>query len=162
MRAERILDRGAVPPAAMVAGIRAEPIDLPQAYERVIGLASELQAVCFLPRGVRAAATVARIGLRRNGRELPLGTGFLVSRHGCRFETASDVGHRSAHVIKVGDFGCRCAPSSRGHRRKARYRVTKRRRADPKRPTRADTALSCPSVRRSPSCGAPAEMVGWT
>ncbi|MFF9803078.1 hypothetical protein ACF1G3_37510 [Streptomyces rochei] len=79
VRAERILDRGAVPPAAVVAGIRAEPMDLPQAYERIIGLASELQAASFLPRGVRAAATVARIGLRRNGRELPLGTGFLVS-----------------------------------------------------------------------------------
>ncbi|MDQ1041834.1 hypothetical protein QFZ76_000069 [Streptomyces sp. V4I2] len=79
VRAERILDRGAVPPAAMVAGIRAQPMDLPQAYERIIGLASELQAASFLPRGVRAAATVARIGLRRNGRELPLGTGFLVS-----------------------------------------------------------------------------------
>ncbi|MFD8819784.1 trypsin-like serine peptidase [Streptomyces sp. NPDC059627] len=78
-RAERILTRSGIPPAAAVAGVRAEPLELPQVHERIIGLSNELQAVSFLPRGVRAAATVARISLRSDGRELPLGTGFLVS-----------------------------------------------------------------------------------
>ncbi|MFF5143768.1 trypsin-like serine peptidase [Streptomyces sp. NPDC013157] len=78
-RAERILTRSGIPPAAAVAGVRADPLELPQVHERIIGLSNELQAVSFLPRGTRAAATVARISLRSNGRELPLGTGFLVS-----------------------------------------------------------------------------------
>ncbi|WP_327691062.1 MULTISPECIES: serine protease [unclassified Streptomyces] len=78
-RAERILTRAGIPPGAVVADIHAEPLDLPQVHERIIGLANDLQAVSFLPRGVRAAAAVARISLRQNGRELPLGTGFLVS-----------------------------------------------------------------------------------
>ncbi|MFF5521678.1 trypsin-like serine peptidase [Streptomyces coeruleorubidus] len=78
-RAERILSRGGVPATAVVAQIHAEPLDLPQAHERIIGLSHDLQAANFLPRGARAARTVARITLRRDGRELPLGTGFLVS-----------------------------------------------------------------------------------
>ncbi|MBC2900328.1 S1 family peptidase [Streptomyces cupreus] len=78
-RAERILSRGGVPATAVVAQIHAEPLDLPQAHERIIGLSNDLQAANFLPRGARAARTVARITLRQGGRELPLGTGFLVS-----------------------------------------------------------------------------------
>ncbi|CAL9350733.1 trypsin-like serine peptidase [Streptomyces sp. enrichment culture] len=78
-RAERILSRGGVSATAAVAAIHADALDLPQAYERIIGLSNDLQAVNFLPRGVRAARTVARITLRRGGRELPMGTGFLVS-----------------------------------------------------------------------------------
>lgn len=78
-RAERILSRGGVPAAAVVAQIHAEPLDLPQAHERIIGLSNDLQAANFLPRGARAARTVARLTLRRAGREIPLGTGFLVS-----------------------------------------------------------------------------------
>ncbi|MEU9736911.1 serine protease [Streptomyces sp. NPDC048002] len=80
-RAERILSRGDVPATAVVDRIHAEPLDLPAAYERIIGLSNDLQAANFLPRGARAARTVARIGVRDGGRELPLGTGFLVSPH---------------------------------------------------------------------------------
>lgn len=79
VRADRILDRGGLSPSAVVADIRGEAMDLPQANERIIDLSNELQAWSFLPRGVRAGATVARITLRRDGRELPHGTGFLVS-----------------------------------------------------------------------------------
>ncbi|MFC8663643.1 trypsin-like serine peptidase [Streptomyces sp. NPDC057199] len=78
-RAERLLDRGGVPPAAAVAGVRAEALDMPDTRERIIGISKDLQAWSFLPRGARAASTVARISIRHNGRELPHGTGFLVS-----------------------------------------------------------------------------------
>ncbi|MET9515862.1 serine protease [Streptomyces sp. NPDC002994] len=78
-RAERLLDRGGVPPAAAVAGIRAEALDVPDTRERIIGISKDLQAWSFLPRGARAASTIARISIRHNGRELPHGTGFLVS-----------------------------------------------------------------------------------
>ncbi|MFI6807030.1 trypsin-like serine peptidase [Streptomyces luteogriseus] len=79
VRADRILDRGGLSPSAVVADIHREAMDLPDANERIIDLSNELQAWSFLPRGVRAGATVARITLRRDGRELPHGTGFLVS-----------------------------------------------------------------------------------
>ncbi|KOV98959.1 peptidase [Streptomyces sp. NRRL B-1140] len=79
VRADRILDRGGLSPSAVVADIHREAMDLPDANERIIDLSNELQAWSFLPRGVRAGATVARITRRRDGRELPHGTGFLVS-----------------------------------------------------------------------------------
>ncbi|MGA5201841.1 trypsin-like serine peptidase [Streptomyces variegatus] len=79
VRADRILDRGGLSASSVVADIHREAMDLPDAYERIIDLSNELQAWSFLPRGVRAGATVARITLRRDGRELPHGTGFLVS-----------------------------------------------------------------------------------
>ncbi|MFD5949566.1 trypsin-like serine peptidase [Streptomyces collinus] len=79
VRADRILDRGGLSPSAVVADIHREAMDLPDANERIIDLSNELQAWSFLPRGVRAGATVARITLRRDGRELPHGTGFLAS-----------------------------------------------------------------------------------
>ncbi|MEU6686898.1 serine protease [Streptomyces sp. NPDC046832] len=79
VRADRILDRGGLSPSAVVADIHREAMDRPDANERIIDLSNELQAWSFLPRGVRAGATVARITLRRGGRELPHGTGFLVS-----------------------------------------------------------------------------------
>ncbi|MFJ7292181.1 trypsin-like serine peptidase [Streptomyces collinus] len=79
VRADRILERGGLSPSAVVADIHREAMDLPDANERIIDLSNELQAWSFLPRGVRAGATVARITLRRDGRELPHGTGFLVS-----------------------------------------------------------------------------------
>ncbi|MEU0201804.1 MULTISPECIES: serine protease [unclassified Streptomyces] len=79
VRADRILDRGGLSPSAVVADIHGEAMDLPDANERIINLSNELQAWSFLPRGVRAGATVARITLRRDGRELPHGTGFMVS-----------------------------------------------------------------------------------
>ncbi|MFF3378463.1 trypsin-like serine peptidase [Streptomyces sp. NPDC002680] len=78
-RAERILDRGGLSPSAVVSALHAEAMDMPEANERIINLSNELQAWSFLPRGVRVGSTVARITLRRNGRELPHGTGFLVS-----------------------------------------------------------------------------------
>ncbi|MEU1707852.1 serine protease [Streptomyces sp. NPDC005706] len=78
-RATRLLDRHAVPAALAVEAVRAEPLAAPDAYERILGVSKELQAWSFLPRGARAARTVARISTRENGRELPLGTGFLVS-----------------------------------------------------------------------------------
>ncbi|MEU6811154.1 serine protease [Streptomyces sp. NPDC046831] len=78
-RAARLLDRQAVPAAMVVEAVRAEPLAAPDAYERILGVSKELQAWSFLPRGARAARTVARISERDGGRELPLGTGFLVS-----------------------------------------------------------------------------------
>ncbi|MDH6553886.1 endonuclease G [Streptomyces sp. SAI-117] len=78
-RATRLLERHAVPPAMVVEAVRAEPLAPTAAYERILGVSKELQAWSFLPRGSRAARTVARISIRENGRELPLGTGFLVS-----------------------------------------------------------------------------------
>ena len=78
-RATRLLDRQAVPAALAVEAIRAEPLAASAAYERILGVSKDLQAWSFLPRGARAARTVARISVRENGRELPLGTGFLVS-----------------------------------------------------------------------------------
>ncbi|MGX1564983.1 trypsin-like serine peptidase [Streptomyces sp. NPDC055506] len=79
VRAGRILEQGGLSPSAVVADIHGEAMDLPDANERIIDLSNELQAWSFLPRGVRAGASVARITLRRDGRELPHGTGFMVS-----------------------------------------------------------------------------------
>ncbi|KMS76505.1 peptidase [Streptomyces viridochromogenes] len=78
-RAARLLDRHAVPASMVVEAVRAEPLAAPAAYERILGVSKELQAWSFLPRGARAARTIARISVRENGRELPIGTGFLVS-----------------------------------------------------------------------------------
>lgn len=79
VRAARLLDRQAVPAAAAVDSIREDNLTAPAAYERILGLSKELQAWSFLPRGARVARTVARVSARENGRELPIGTGFLVS-----------------------------------------------------------------------------------
>ncbi|MGP3999662.1 trypsin-like serine peptidase [Streptomyces sp. 8N706] len=79
-RTARLLDRYGVPVAAVVESIRKEePLKAPDAFERILGVSKELQAWSFLPRGARAARTIARISVRENGRELPMGTGFLVS-----------------------------------------------------------------------------------
>ncbi|MFF3940448.1 trypsin-like serine peptidase [Streptomyces phaeofaciens] len=78
-RAARLLDRQAVPASLVVEAVRAEPLEATAAYERILGVSRDLQAWSFLPRGTRAARTVARISVRENGRELPVGTGFLVS-----------------------------------------------------------------------------------
>ncbi|WP_243761151.1 trypsin-like peptidase domain-containing protein [Streptomyces sp. YIM 98790] len=78
-RVARLMDRQGVPAAAVIDSVRREPLDEPSVHERIIGLASELQAYSFLPRGTRAAQAVARISMRTAGREIPLGTGFLVS-----------------------------------------------------------------------------------
>ncbi|MET9551033.1 serine protease [Streptomyces sp. NPDC006627] len=98
-RAERILDRGGLSPSAVVSSIHAEALDLPEANERIINLSNELQAWSFLPRGVRAGNTVARITLRRNGRELPHGTGFMVSPR---------LLMTNHHVLPNAEFARRC------------------------------------------------------
>ncbi|MEV7970470.1 serine protease [Sphaerisporangium sp. NPDC088356] len=78
-RAQRLLRRGDLPVAA-VARVVAEGVPSgPRLLEQIIGESSELQAVNFLARGTRAAATVARISLNDGGRLLPRGTAFLVA-----------------------------------------------------------------------------------
>ncbi|MFD0319324.1 trypsin-like serine peptidase [Streptomyces flavalbus] len=99
VRAERILYRGGLSSSAVVASIHAEPLDLPQANERIINLSNELQAWNFLPRGARAASTVARITMRQAGREIPHGTGFLVSPR---------LLMTNQHVLPDADFASRC------------------------------------------------------
>ncbi|GGV73657.1 hypothetical protein GCM10010294_36090 [Streptomyces griseoloalbus] len=79
VRAARLLDRQAVPAAMVMEAVRAEPLAPSAAFERILGVSKELQAWSFLPRGARAARSIARISARENGRELPIGTGFLVS-----------------------------------------------------------------------------------
>ena len=78
-RAGRLLQSGEVPAQAVIELGKANPLGELASLERIIGAASQLQAVSFLPRGARAAATVARISLSHNGREIPQGTGSLVS-----------------------------------------------------------------------------------
>ncbi|WP_347814638.1 serine protease [Streptomyces sp. Tu 3180] len=79
VRTARLLDRQAVPAAMVMEAVRAEPLAPSAAFERILGVSKELQAWSFLPRGARAARSIARISTRENGRELPTGTGFLVS-----------------------------------------------------------------------------------
>jgi V8-like Glu-specific endopeptidase len=78
-RAARLIQRHGVPVEAVVEATRTASLDRPSMHERILGVAKDLQAWSFLPRGVRAARTVARISVSENGRELPIGTGFMVS-----------------------------------------------------------------------------------
>ena len=78
-RSDRLLATGEIPVQAVLEVGRANQLEPLATRERIIGLANQMQAVSFLPRGVRAAATVARITLSRNGREIPQGTGSLIS-----------------------------------------------------------------------------------
>ncbi|GAA1627036.1 hypothetical protein GCM10009733_024720 [Nonomuraea maheshkhaliensis] len=78
-RTARLVQRNGLPVEAALEATRTEALDRPMMYERILGVAKDLQAWSFLPRGVRAARTVARISVRENGREIPIGTGFLVS-----------------------------------------------------------------------------------
>jgi endonuclease G, mitochondrial len=78
-RTARLIQRNGLPVEAALEATRTEALDRPKMYERILGVAKDLQAWSFLPRGVRAARTVARISVRENGREIPIGTGFLVS-----------------------------------------------------------------------------------
>ena len=78
-RAERLLARNETPADAIVKVQAEGTTDRRLALERIIDASNELQSWTFLPRGARVAATVARITLLDQGRELPLGTGFLVS-----------------------------------------------------------------------------------
>jgi V8-like Glu-specific endopeptidase len=78
-RAARLLQQGEVTLEAVVEAARSDTGDRPQLLERIIGASKDFQAVSFLARGSRAAAAVARISMAQGGREIPLGTGFLVS-----------------------------------------------------------------------------------
>ncbi len=78
-RADRLFANGEVPPQVVTDLAAGEPVGRIAALERVIGQVNDLQAVNFLGRGGRAAAAVARISLADNGREVPIGTGSLVS-----------------------------------------------------------------------------------
>jgi endonuclease G len=78
-RCERLMDTGEIPLQAVIEVGKANSLDELAVKERIIGIANELQGVNFLARGARAAATVGRISLLRNGREVPQGTGSLVS-----------------------------------------------------------------------------------
>ncbi|MFG1956536.1 trypsin-like serine peptidase [Nonomuraea sp. NPDC049028] len=78
-RTARLIQRNGVPVEAAIEATRGESLDRTRMYERILGVAKELQAWSFLPRGARAARTVARISVSENGREVPIGTGFLVS-----------------------------------------------------------------------------------
>ena len=78
-RASRLLARNETPADAVVKVAVSPTTNKRLALERIIDASNELQSWTFLPRGARAARTVARISTRDNGRELPLGTGFLVS-----------------------------------------------------------------------------------
>ena len=78
-RAAHLLGNGEVD-AAAVAAAMADPAAVRPAvvFERILGIASELQSVNFLARGERAARSVARISILQNGRLAGFGTGFLV------------------------------------------------------------------------------------
>jgi len=79
-RARRLVRKGETSVEAVLELAAASSIpDRRVALERIIGASNDLQSTSFLIRGTRAAATVARITLIDNGREAPLGTGFLVS-----------------------------------------------------------------------------------
>jgi endonuclease G len=79
-RAERLVKHGETPIEAMVKVAVSDIPDRKAALERIIGETNDLQSWSFLPRGARVAASVARISELDNGREIPLGTGFLVSQ----------------------------------------------------------------------------------
>ncbi|MFI1441902.1 trypsin-like peptidase domain-containing protein [Streptomyces fructofermentans] len=77
-RASRLMARGGVS-EAIVAGVYSEALTKRRANERIIGIGNESQPWAFLPRGARAASSIARISVRHNGVDMPLGTGFMVS-----------------------------------------------------------------------------------
>jgi endonuclease G, mitochondrial len=79
LRASRLVESGLVPFSALVAAVRSEPETAKIVLERIIGEHNELQPVTFLTRGAKVARTVGRVSLRRAGRLIPIGTGFLVA-----------------------------------------------------------------------------------
>ena len=78
-RVERLLQHNEAPPRVVVETALRETADERAALERIVGATNDMQPWNFLPRGARAATSVARISAVEGGRELPLGTGFLVS-----------------------------------------------------------------------------------
>ncbi len=78
-RARRLLSSGEIAIEALKAALpQGEPVTGTGMLERIVGFSNELQGVNFLPRGERAARTVARISLQQKGRVVGFGTGFLV------------------------------------------------------------------------------------
>jgi len=77
-RAEHLI-RGGVLPMRTVMSLAGQEEPGRRLLERIIGASKDLQAVNFLSRGSRAAATVCRVSVLDNGRLLPLGTAFLVA-----------------------------------------------------------------------------------
>ncbi|WP_233508239.1 hypothetical protein [Spongiactinospora gelatinilytica] len=67
-RATRLIQRNSVPVEAALEATRGDSLDRPRMHERIVGVAKDLQAWSFLPRGVRAARTVARISARERPR----------------------------------------------------------------------------------------------
>ncbi|WP_436770714.1 trypsin-like serine peptidase [Yinghuangia sp. YIM S09857] len=76
-RARRLVQAGRLPGEILLAIPPGG--DTVETDERIIGDSNDLQAAAFLPRGVRASATVGRIWLGLGGRVQPAATGFLVA-----------------------------------------------------------------------------------
>jgi endonuclease G, mitochondrial len=80
-RAARLAQAGQLQPEALVKAIApTEQLTPHVLLERIIDATNDLQGVNFLPRGGRAARTVARISYERRGRLVPAGTGALVGQ----------------------------------------------------------------------------------
>src|SRR4029453_10001378 len=80
-RAARLAQAGQLQPEALVKAIAPTRQLAPHVVlERIIDATNDLQGVNFLPRGGRAARTVARISYERRGRLVPAGTGALVGQ----------------------------------------------------------------------------------
>jgi V8-like Glu-specific endopeptidase len=77
LRAARLMEQHEVAGPALLASVEREAE--PATAERIIGTSNDLQSVNFLARGVRAAASVARIWYATSGPIQPQATGFLVS-----------------------------------------------------------------------------------
>ncbi|MFE9647743.1 trypsin-like serine peptidase [Streptomyces sp. NPDC006365] len=92
-RAEHLISGGALP-METVMSLAAQEKPGRRLLERIIGASKDLQAVNFLSRGSRAAATVGRVSVLDSGRLLPLGTAFLVS---------PDLLMTNHHVLPDGD-----------------------------------------------------------
>jgi endonuclease G len=79
-RASRLVQAGQLTPEAVVkAVVPGEAVEPHVLLERIIDASNDLQGVNFLPRGGRAARTVARISYDRRGRLVAAGTGSLVA-----------------------------------------------------------------------------------
>jgi endonuclease G len=78
-RAARLLSNGEVGAGALSRVLSdGQALRPAVVFERILGIASELQNVNFLARGERAARSVARISILHDGGLAGFGTGFLV------------------------------------------------------------------------------------
>ncbi|MFE6923361.1 P-loop NTPase fold protein [Nocardia sp. NPDC057663] len=78
-RADRLLSSGAVPASVVIQLAASDVASTLPSLERVIA-ASDNTSAAWVSRAARAAQCVARLSLRRMGREVPIGTGILVTR----------------------------------------------------------------------------------